>query len=168
MTAKGFKLKQFNKAKLVTLVIVGILGLNYCFHPIDYPYSLFDMIALAPSQIGVIIFALFGEFFSYFGGPLLQLSLPASVSAYLFTRGQPFFASLGLFWTAQNLFNIATYARDARSLQIDVPAEFHIWHNILGRLGLLQQDQIVGTLLYLCGIALLITALGLGYISSKR
>jgi hypothetical protein len=168
MTAKRFNLKKFNKAKLFTLGILGVLGLNYCLHPIEYPYSLLDMIALGPSQLGVILFSVFGEFFSYFGGPLLQLSIPASTSAYLFSQGKPFFASLGLFWTAQNLFNIATYARDARALELDVPADYHIWHNILSRLELLQQDQIVGTLLYLCGIMMLLTALTLGCISSKR
>lgn len=161
-------LKTLQKAKLFTLCLLAFAGLNYVLHPVNYPYGLLDMIALVPCQVGAILFSVFGNFFAYLGGPLLQLAIPASLSAYLFTQGKPFLASLGLFWLAQNFFNISFYARDARKLELDVPSDSHIWHNLLSQLGLLQQDQMVGTLLYLFALFTLVAALTLGYVSSKR
>ena len=67
----------------------------------------------------------------------------------LLRHGDPFGASVGLWWLGQSLMDLAPYINDARALALpllgggtgaDRPG-FHDWENILGYLGLLEWDH---------------------------
>jgi cell division FtsZ-interacting protein ZapD len=102
------------------------------------------------------------------GGSLLQVLVPLVVSgAFLFRQANNFGASVGLWWTGQSLADVAVYIRDARELRLqllgggtgaDRPG-WHDWENLLGRLGLLEQERIIAAVVGLSGLALMVLAL---------
>jgi len=84
------------------------------------------------------------------GGTLGQLLMPLIVMiAFIWQNHDNFGASIGLWWFAQSLMDVAPYANDARAGKLmllggvtgqDMPG-VHDWHNILSDLNLLQQDH---------------------------
>jgi hypothetical protein len=148
---------------------MAALGLVYISQPQGQPLPLLNLINLIPNQLGHLVFSFFGGFTGYFGGPVVQVAFPLSLVFYLFTMGRPFASSLASFWTAQSLFEVARYARDARALTLTlVGGPDHVWHTLLSRLGLLDLDQFVGTLIYLTGVLTLFAALALGLFAARR
>ena len=62
---------------------------------------------------------------------------------------------MALWWVAQNLWNVAVYVQDARAEELPlVGGGEHDWNYLLGRLGLLQQDQLIGGGVRMVGILL--------------
>jgi hypothetical protein len=85
----------------------------------------------------------------------MQVLIPIIVVGYFFSHRQAYSAAVTLFWVAQSLFNVSVYVKDARSRALpllgdDISA--HDWHNILGRLHLLNWDQAIGNLIYTLGL----------------
>ncbi len=101
-------------------------------------------------EAGHWIFRPFGEFMTILGGTLGQLLMPLIVIIALIRQNHDNFgASLGLWWFAQSMMDVAPYANDARAGQLmllggvtgqDMPG-VHDWHNILSVLGLLHHDH---------------------------
>lgn len=132
-------------------------------------YRLLDGVSLAMHEAGHLFFAPFGEFVGYLGGTLMQLLLPAAFVAYFLHQKDRHAASVALWWVAQNLANISVYARDARSRLLPlVGGGDHDWNYLLGRLDLLDQDQVVGRAIhFLAGLAFATSVLG-GVLAVQR
>lgn len=107
----------------------------------DRWFPVLDSANLAFHEFGHPFFAIFSERLAVYGGTLGQLIFPVVVSFYFFRRTDTFQLSIGLLWTAQNFFNIATYMRDARAQQLPlVGGGEHDWTEIFTRWGCLQYD----------------------------
>lgn len=101
-------------------------------------------------EAGHWIFLPFGEFIMVLGGTLGQLLMPLIVIVALIRQNRDNFgASLGLWWFAQSMMDVAPYVNDARAGQLvllggvtgrDMPG-IHDWHNILSDLGVLRHDH---------------------------
>jgi hypothetical protein len=127
-------------------------------------YRLLDGVDLLIHEAGHVVFAPFGEFVGFLGGTLLQLLLPAAFLVSFLRRGEPYAATVVLWWIAQNLWNISVYMRDARSQALPlVGGGEHDWGYLLGRLGLLEHDQTLGGLVQLLGIFLFGVAILQGF-----
>jgi len=98
------------------------------------------------------------------GGSLLQVTVPLVCAvAFLKQQDEPFAASVCVWWTGQNLLDLAPYIDDARSLQLMLlggPAdevEGHDWEAILTSLGWLHLDHSLARAAWVLG-ALTMTA----------
>lgn len=117
-------------------------------------YRLLDSVDLAIHETGHLVFGAFGEFLQVLGGSIFQLAVPIVFVAYFWRRQDRFAASVVLFWVAQNLWNIARYAGDARARQLPlVGGGEHDWTYLLLMLGWLQHDQLVSGVFRFIGIS---------------
>lgn len=127
--------------------------------------SFMHIINLVFHEAGHVIFRLFGSFMSVLGGSLLQLFVPLIVMlAFIFKHRDNFAASIGLWWLSQSMMDLVPYISDARAQEMwllggvrgkDMPG-IHDWNNILSRLGLLEYDQVLSTLLMVLAIGLML------------
>lgn len=163
-------MRRVNPFKAGFIVIVGIYGIICAVSPSTYRFL--DRVDLVFHEAGHVIFGFFGEFIGILGGSIMQVLIPAIVVVYFFFHRQPYSAAVTLFWVAQSLFNVSVYVKDARARALpllgdDISA--HDWHNILGRLHLLNRDQAIGNLVYLLGLFVLAASiLGGLYFSRKE
>ncbi len=137
-------------------------------HTLSGAVAFMHRIDLVFHEAGHVIFRLLGDFMTVLGGSLMQLIIPVAVFlVFLLKRGNPFGASVGLWWSGQSLTDLAPYIADARALRLpmlgggtgaDRPG-FHDWQNILERLGLLSYDRVLGGIADSVGIALMALAL---------
>ena len=147
---------------------MAAVGLYYVAQPGGYPFTPFNLVNFVSGQLGHLLFAMFGDLASLIGGPALQVAFPLGLFFYLFLAKKHLLAALALFWTAQSLFDVAVYARDARALQIPVLGGDHVWNALLYRLGLLAFDQFVSALFYLSAVLVLTAAITLGLYAARR
>ena len=130
--------------------------------------SFMHNIDLVFHESGHVIFRPFGRFMTVLGGSLMQLLVPMVVmGAFLFREGNAFGASIGLWWLAQSLMDLAPYINDARTQELmllgggtgaDMPG-MHDWNNILGYLDLLEQDRRIAVFTDTFGEILMLVAL---------
>lgn len=123
-------------------------------------YGFMDSVDLPIHEAGHIFFAPLGEFMGFLGGTLMQLIVPSAFVAYFLVQRNRWAASVVLWWVAQNLWNIAVYARDTRAQLLPlVGGGEHDWLYLLTRFGITRYDQQiagairgVGTLVFLASI----------------
>ena len=111
-------------------------------------FLLLDHVDLAIHEAGHVLFAPFGEFLGIAGGTLLQLIVPAVFVLYFLRRRDRYAAAIVVFWVSQSLFNVATYAGDARAQLLPLVGGedvLHDWAYMLGSLGWLHHDTAIET-----------------------
>lgn len=155
----------------------GYLLIYLCFFVWGWSFILTDLksqelnasfmhtINLVFHEAGHVIFRLFGDFMAILGGSLLQLLVPLLVMlTFIFKHRDNFGASIGLWWLAQSMMDLVPYISDARAQEMwllggvqgkDIPG-LHDWNNILSRLGLLEYDQVLSTLVMLLATGLML------------
>ncbi|MDH3269499.1 MAG: hypothetical protein OEM46_11670 [Ignavibacteria bacterium] len=110
-------------------------------------FGLLDNIDLVIHEAGHFFFSLFGKFIYTLGGSLMQIILPSIIASFFFRNNYRTGVQFGLLWLGQNFINISIYAADARTQKLPLlggKKVYHDWHYLLGELGLLQYDHIVG------------------------
>ena len=120
-------------------------------------FGLMDNIDLVIHEAGHFFFSLFGKFIYTLGGTLMQIILPSIIAGFFLRNNYRTGVQFSLLWLGQNFINISVYAADARARKLPLLGGnkvYHDWHYMLGELGLLEQDQIVGYFFF--GIAILI------------
>jgi hypothetical protein len=154
--------------KAVFMLLLAIWGFNGAR---DYSNFLFvhgfDLII---HEAGHAIFRLLGEFVMFLGGTLMQLLVPIGITAYFWYHRQRFSAAVTLFWVSINLFDVSIYMKDARSQSLPLlggEAVTHDWFYLFGATGLLQQDQMIGNLVYFLGCCIYVVAIALGFYFSQ-
>lgn len=101
-------------------------GVNLLFHEAGHP--LFGLLGWEPLTV--------------LGGTLMQLLVPLLVGGSFWLRRDAVGTAVAGAWCFQNLWNIARYVADARSQVLPlVGGGEHDWADLLGRWGLLAQDQ---------------------------
>ncbi|MCX5708775.1 MAG: hypothetical protein NTY14_07420 [Candidatus Omnitrophica bacterium] len=113
--------------------------------------SVIGALNLGIHELGHIIFGFLGEFITVAGGTIFQLFVPV-FALFNFYRQRDFFAmALSFGWLSTNLFNVATYAADARAMSLPLVSLFgggedgvyHDWDYMLSQLNILQYDSVV-------------------------
>ena len=141
-------------------MLVRLLG-----DPLYQP--LFKSLNLGIHELGHYLFKPFGRFLEILGGSLTQCLAPA-LSMVMFFRQRDWFAIAVCFgWLSTNLFDVATYAGDARAMELPLirPGGGHIihdWHYLLAHTGWLMWDREIAGLLRCAGTASMGVCLGAG------
>ena len=165
---------------------------QYALDRMSNPLSALD---LGIHELGHMLFSPFGEFMHILGGSLFQCLFPIFWLLGCLQKRWYFAASLSLCWLGLNLFDVATYAADARSRLIPLsiglgifgidPTEMdkaydaaHDWYQLLSRTGNLNNDlaiahnlRIAATIIFLSGLVLagiLLLQMVIGTISRLR
>ena len=145
------------RARQALSAVPALYGAYLVFHP--YHYSWLDSLDLAIHEVGHPLFGIFGEFVGALGGTLMQLLMPALFVWYFWRRGDRHASTVALWWVAQSLWNISVYVKDARAEELPlVGGGEHDWNYLLGELGLLDQDQLVGDAVRMVGALLALWA----------
>lgn len=125
--------------------------------------SFLDEVNLVSHEAGHLLFSYFGEFLHVVGGTLGQLLVPAGFAVYFAAQRQLFSASVALFWVGQNMLGISVYAKDAAAMELPLVSvgggdAMHDWNYLLLRLNLLAWDQVIGNIIYACGVLIMSAA----------
>jgi hypothetical protein len=122
-------------------------------------------------EAGHVIFIPLGDFMSTLGGSLFQVLVPLiCLVVFLSQYPDPFGASVMLWWAGQSLVDTAPYINDASAQRLtllggvtgrDVPG-YHDWHSILGRMEMLEYDQLIAQFVDVAGSTLIIVAIAWG------
>lgn len=136
----------------------------------EYSSFLFGGVTFGIHELGHVVFHPFGEFMGFAGGSIAQILAPIAAALTLLywqKDGDPqrdyFGAAVAIAWLSFSLWNLATYVGDARDQflpLLGLSAEpQHDWHYLLGRLGLLESDATLASILRLAALALWLLSL---------
>jgi len=121
--------------------------------------SIFKGLNLGLHEFGHFLFAPLGEFMCIAGGSLFQCMVPV-IGMVMFRIQRDYYGIAVAFgWLSTNLFDVATYAEDARSMELQLVSPFgngnedgHDWHNMLMMTNSLQYDHAIAHALRLWGV----------------
>ena len=131
---------------------------------VDYILSMANLVF---HEAGHIILIPLGSFLSTLGGSLFQVLIPLVFLVAFLHKRNAFAAAVMLWWTGQNLIDLAPYIADARAQRLvllggvtgrDVPG-YHDWNNLLTRLDMLELDGMLGSAAHRLGSLLILAAL---------
>jgi hypothetical protein len=121
------------------------------------------LVDLVFHEAGHPIFGIFGRFAGALGGSLNQVLIPAVCSGYFLWHGRRAAAAVALFWTGENIVDVAIYVADGRDMKLPLLAEglTHDWNWILSELSLRNHAEPIGRAIFVAGVAVLLAALAL-------
>lgn len=157
----------------VLLALLALWTLSFLRHGLDARQlmgSFMHLVHLPFHEAGHVLLSPFGRFVSVLGGSLVQLLIPLVCGGvFLLKNRDAFAASVTLWWTGQSLMDLAPYIADARALRMPLVGgrtgaeiEGHDWEYLLGSLGLLRQDVLLGRMSFALGALTMLAALGWG------
>lgn len=168
------------------LILIWVLYI-FALYVKDYDYpmhrmaNIFNAIDFGIHEVGHFLFIPFGEFMTILGGSLLQTIFPLLWFGALFWKRWYFAASLCFIWVGLNLYDVATYAADARARMLPLATlasdydSAHDWYNILSRLNKLDSDlaiargmRLAGTIFVIIGTALALLLIGIMLFARKH
>jgi len=110
-------------------------------------FGLLDNIDLVIHEAGHFFFMLFGKYIYTLGGTLMQIILPSIIASYFFRNNYRTGVQFGLLWLGQNFINISVYSADAQARKLPLLGGnkvYHDWHYLLGEIGILEYDYLIG------------------------
>ncbi len=155
---------------LAVMVLWGIRLVSYKVMTAEIMGSFLHTADLPIHEFGHVLFRPFGQWMMYLGGSLFQCLLPFLVGvAFIWKQRNPFGAAFCLWWTGENVLDVAPYIYDAKLMALplvgewnDAVAEMHVlrhdWHNILGPLDLVDAAPAIGTGAHALGAAIMVLA----------
>lgn len=124
------------------LLYLGWAGVRHLRDPLYS--SLFGGITFGIHELGHLLLSWAGRFLGTAGGSLAQVAAPAAAAFLLYRQRDYFGVAVGGAWEAFSLWNLATYAGDARAQElplIGLTADpVHDWNWMLSKLGILTWD----------------------------
>ncbi|MFA5939332.1 MAG: hypothetical protein WC809_08250 [Sinimarinibacterium sp.] len=156
--------------RCAALALVVVWGLWFAVQPWSSEAigsSFLHSVNLPFHEFGHVLFRPFGEWMTFLGGSLFQCLWPMLIGGYFVFKGQPFSASICLWWSGQNFIDVAPYIGDARALSLPLIGEWseemaefrayrHDWHNILASLGWLGHDHSLARLSKFTGVLIML------------
>jgi hypothetical protein len=152
---------------LAVMVVWGLRLITYKVITAEIGYSFLHNVDLPIHEFGHVLFRPFGDWMMYLGGSLFQCLLPAVIGViFLWRQREPFAAAFCLWWTAENVLDVAPYIYDAKLMAMplvgewnDEVAELHVlrhdWHNILLPFHAVDSAAALGTLAHTLGASLM-------------
>ncbi len=153
--------------RVVGLVILGsftwLVLANGIALPSGVILNVLHLIDLVSHEAGHVIFGFFGRFIAIGGGSFNQVLIPIVCTSVFLLRRQFASAAVTLFWTGQNLADVAVYVADGRAMALPLLGDglIHDWNFILGTLGLLHAAESLGRLTFGLGALTMLAALAL-------
>lgn len=157
--------------KFAPLRLILWLFLLYVFlrHIGDPTYqSIFKPLNLGIHELGHLIFTPLGKFLMVAGGTIAQCLVPL-ISFFMFYRQRDYFAfTVSFCWMGTNLFSVAGYMADARTMALPLVTPFggeeitHDWNYLLGKLGLLNSVSALGGFVRVLAVLNMIAGLTFG------
>jgi len=147
---------RVNYLKVGFIGIIGVYGVLCALSPDNYRWL--DLVNLVFHEAGHAVFGFLGDFFGVLGGTLMQVLIPSIVTGHFVLYGHRWSGMVTLFWVSQSLFNVSVYVKDARAQALPLfggDDAIHDWNWLLGRLGLLSWDQVIGGAIYATGLVVL-------------
>ena len=153
---------------LAVMVVWGVRLIAYPVMTAGIMESFFHEVDLPIHEFGHVLFRPFGQWMMYLGGSLFQCLLPALIGvAFIWKMRNPFGAAFCLWWTAENVLDVAPYIYDAKLMALplvgewnDEVAELHVlrhdWHNILLPLGAVNSAWALGNAAHFIGASLMV------------
>jgi hypothetical protein len=153
---------------LVVMVAWGVPLMADKLITSEISYSFWHRVDLPVHEFGHVLFRPFGEWMMYLGGSLFQCLLPALIGvAFIWKMRNPFGAAFCLWWTAENVLDVAPYIYDAKLMAMplvgewnDEVAEAHVlrhdWHNILLPFHAVDSARALGQVAHVLGAALML------------
>jgi hypothetical protein len=130
----------------------------WAHHATDPDYQpLLKGLNLGIHELGHIVFSLFGQFLTIAGGSILQCLAPVAGMAMFVRQRDPFAICFAFGWLGTNFFDVATYAADARAMELPLVSPFggdeitHDWNWLLDDLGWLAHDQAIAGMFRFAG-----------------
>ncbi len=127
-------------------------------------FHVFRGITFGAHEFGHLFFALSGsEWLSMAGGSLMQFLVPVGAAAVMRHYRDWFgVAACGL-WLASSFADLAPYIADARAMDLDLVSfsedgAGHDWNYLLGKAGVLYQDQAIARLDRFAGFIVLVAS----------
>jgi hypothetical protein len=125
---------------------------NSFMHNINLPFH----------EFGHVIFRPFGYFMTTLGGSLFQIMMPLIVLIVFLKQGDPFEASIMLWWVGQNFIDLSPYISDAEyrglPLIMGMGEDSHDWGNLLTMMGMVDKAYIFGKTSFAIGSIIIITS----------
>ena len=147
--------------------ILAVYGFRCLSSPAEYRWL--DSLDLAIHETGHLLFGFAGETLMLLGGTLFQMLVPAAFVVALWRTGDRHGATVPLWWTGQNCWNISVYVRDARAQELPLAGGGeHDWAILLANWDLLSRDQALGDAVHLFGVVLYVLAIVGGWIFLPR
>lgn len=118
-----------------------------------YGSLLFSGITLLIHEIGHVIFGFLPLFLAIAGGTFLQLAVPV-IAGFVFLRQRDYFGvTVAGVWLSFSLFNVSTYAEDAKSMDLPLVSVgsgeiIHDWNYMLTAIGMLEREQLISDLVW--------------------
>ncbi len=129
-----------------------------------YRYHFLDGVNLLVHEAGHVVFSPLGETMAVAGGTILQLAFPLAFVFSFWRRGRRFAAALCGVWASESLMYTARYLGDARLQELPlVGGHLHDWNYLLGRAGLLERAESLGTGLHIVASLLAISFVWLAW-----
>lgn len=162
------------QVRLPFVIYFGWVAWNYLAMPLhprthEMYSSWFDGINLGFHELGHVVFRPFGRFLHALGGTILQLVMPLVAMWFLWAKQRDWFGvAFCLAWLATNFYGIGIYVADARTKQLvlvapglgmTVDGSIHDWAYLLGELGWLRADELLGNLMRVVGTAVMVIAM---------
>lgn len=153
---------------LAVMVIWGVQLMAAKLMTAEIMYSFWHEVDLPIHEFGHVLFRPFGQWMMYLGGSLFQCLLPALIGAgFIWKMRNPFGAAFCLWWTAENVLDVAPYIYDAKLMALPLVGEWndevadmhvlrHDWHNILLPFHAVDSAWTLGSVAHFIGAALMV------------
>ncbi|HEY3858061.1 MAG TPA: hypothetical protein VGM47_00465 [Gammaproteobacteria bacterium] len=153
---------------LAVMLVWGVRLISYPVMTAGIMESFFHEVDLPIHEFGHVLFRPFGEWMMYLGGSLFQCLMPALIGvAFIWKMRNPFGAAFCLWWTAENVLDVAPYIYDAKLMALPLVGEWndqvadmhvlrHDWHNILLPFHAVDSAWALGNAAHLIGAALMV------------
>jgi hypothetical protein len=159
--------------RAVVYLVLLVWGFRLMTSSIDSNYvgeSFLHLINLPFHEAGHLFFSPFGRFLQVLGGTLGQWLVPLVVLCAFVMKGNPFGATVGLWWLGESFLDIAPYMNDARAGQLMLLGgvtgseveDYHDWEVLLTKLGWMQHDHLIARLTFTIGVVFMLLALAWG------
>lgn len=156
--------------RLPLWIYLAYVGVQQFLDPVGYS-SLFGGINLGIHEGGHLLFRFVGEFICVAGGTIAQLSAPL-IAMFIFYKQRDYFGiAVAMGWLSTNLVGVGVYMADARDMALPLvtvgggsenQVVGHDWRYLFTKLGLLEQDKLIGMLTRGLGSLTMLAALALG------
>ena len=129
---------------LFIALVPYVIWLVFC-----YRYHLIDGVNLAVHEVGHIVFTPFGQTMHMLGGSIGQMVFPIALIIYFLRRAERFEAAVCTVWAAESLMYMAVYLGDAKAQALPlVGGHIHDWNWLLGRIGMVDQCELIASLMH--------------------
>jgi hypothetical protein len=125
-------------------------------------FMFIDYVNLLIHEGGHGIFRIFGRFIYTLGGSLMQVLIPGMFVVFYAVKRARIGTQVFLLWLGENFINISVYVSDARARKLPLLGGhkvYHDWNWLLGQMGLLEYDELLGQIVFGFGIIAFILCL---------